>query len=105
MATAFFLSDLDNKLLIVGNGEFLQSKDSSFGGFAVYHRHIVLGAERFKYQLLHGGTLDNLLIHNLEADIIDIERNVRCVFQLGVEIKKPVVGINGFQKKLYPETL
>ena len=60
----------------------------------MYHRHIVLGAERFEYLLLHGSTLDNLLIHNLEADIINIERNVGGVFQFSVEIEKPVVGID-----------
>ena len=87
MAAAFFLGNLNNELLIVGNGEFLQSEDRSFRGFSVYYSHIVLGAEWFKYLLLHCGTLDNLLIHNLEADIIDIERNIRCVFQFGVEIQ------------------
>ena len=76
MATAFFLGDFDDKLLVIGDGEFLQSKHGSLRLLAVYYRHLVLGAERFEYLLLHGGSLDNLLIHNLEADIIDIERNV-----------------------------
>ena len=52
MATAFFLGNLDNELLVVGDGEFLQSEHCSFGGLPVYHRHIILGAERFKYLLL-----------------------------------------------------
>ncbi len=56
----------------------------------MYHRHIVLGAERFEYLLLHGGSLYNLLIHNLKADIINIKGDIACVLDFGVEIEKPL---------------
>ena len=105
MATAFFLGDFDNELLVVGDSEFLQSEDRSFSGLAMNDRHIVLGAERFKYLLLHGGSLYNLLIHNLEADIINIEGNIACVLQFRMEIEKSIVCVDGFQKELHPETL
>lgn len=71
----------------------------------MHYRHIVLGTERFKYLLLHGGSLDYLLIHDLETHIVDVEGDVGGVLQFRVEIEKPVVGMDGFQKKLHPETL
>ena len=105
MATAFFLGDLDNELLIVRDSKFLQSEDRALRLLAVYHRHIVLGAERFENLLLHGSSLDNLLIHNLKTHIINIKSDIACVLQFGVEIEKPIVGIDGFQKELNAETL
>ena len=105
MATAFLLGDLNNELLVVGDCEFLQSEDRTLRLLAVYHCHIILGAERFEYLLLHGGTLDNFLIHNLETDIIYVESDIACILQFGVEIEKPIVGIDGFQEELHPETL
>ena len=71
----------------------------------MYHRHIVLGSERFEYLLLHSSSFDNLLVHNLEAHIVDVEGDIGGVLQFGMEIEKPVVGVNGFQKELHPESL
>ena len=105
MATAFFLGNLNNELLVIRDSEFLQSEDRSFGGLAVYHRHIVLGAERFEYLLLHGGSFDNLLIHNLEADIINIKGEIACFLQFGVNLEKHIDCIDGFQKELHSKTL
>ena len=105
MATAFFLGDFDNELLVVGDCEFLQSEYRVFRGFAMHHCNIVLGAERFKHLLLHSGTLNNLLIHNLEADIINIKGDIDCILLFGVKVEKPIVCIDGFQKELHPETL
>ena len=76
MATSFFFGDLDNKMLVVRDGEFLQSEHRPFGRLAMHHRHIVLGAERLKYLLLHGGPLDDLLIHNLETHVVYIEGDI-----------------------------
>lgn len=54
----------------------------------MHHSHIVLGADRFQYLLLHGGSLDDFLIHNLEAHIVDVESDVRGILQFRVEIEK-----------------
>ncbi len=105
MAAAFLFGDLDNELLVVGDGEFLQSEDRTLRLLAVYHSHVILGAERFEYLLLHGGSLDNLLIHNLERYVVDVESDIGGVLQLCVEVEHPVVGVNGFQEELHPETL
>ena len=71
----------------------------------MHDRHIVLGAERLKYMLLHDGSLDDLLIHNLEAHIVDVESNVGGILQFRVEIEKPIIGMDGFQNELHTETL
>lgn len=105
MAAAFFLGDLDNELLIIGNGEFLQSEHRPFGRLAMHHSHIVLGAERFQYLFLHGGSLDNLLVHYLEAHIVDVEGDVGGVLQFRMEVEKSVIGVDGFQEELHAETL
>ena len=42
----------------------------------MHHRHIVLCAERFKNLLLHSGSFDNFLIHNLERHKINVESDV-----------------------------
>ena len=105
MATAFFLGNLDNELLVVRYCEFLQSEHRTLRLLAVYHRHIILGAERFEYLLLHGGSFDNFLIHNLEADIINIKGDIACILQFGVKVEKPIVCIDGFQKELHSKTL
>ena len=105
MSAAFLFGDLDNKLLVVGDGEFLQGKDCAFRRLAMHDRHIVLGTERVQLLLLHGGSLDDFLIHNLEAHIVDVEGYVGGVLQFRVEIQQTVVGIDGFQKELNSETL
>ena len=105
MATTFFLGNLDYELLVIRDSEFLQSEHRALRLLAVYHRHIVLGAERFEYLLLHGSPLDNLLIHNLEADIVNIKGDITCVLQFGVKVEKPIVCIDGFQKELHSKTL
>ena len=66
MATAVLLRDLYHKLLVIGDSELLQSEHRAFRLLGVYHRHIVLGAERLDYLLLHGGTLHHFLVHYLE---------------------------------------
>lgn len=71
----------------------------------MHHRNIVLGAERFEYLLLHGSSLDNLLIHNPERYIVYVIGYIGGVLQFRMEIEKPIVCIDGFQKELYPETL
>ncbi len=63
----------------------------------MYHRHIVLGAERFEHLLLHGGSFDNFLIHNLEHHIVNVKSDIGRVLQFGVEIEKSIVGIDTFQ--------
>ena len=105
MATAFLFGDLDNELLVIGNCEFLQSKHRSLGLLATHNGYIVLGAERFKHLLLHGGSLDNLLIHNLERYKVNVEWDIAGILDFGVEIQQAIVGIDGFQEELHPETL
>ena len=102
MATVFLFGDLDNELLVVRDGEFLQGEHRPFGRLAMHHRHIVLGAERLKYLLLHGGSLYDLLVHDLEAHIIDVKGNVRGILQFRVKVEKPIVGMDGFQKYYCP---
>lgn len=94
MATAFLFGDLDNELLVVRDGEFLQGEHRSLGRLAMHHRHIVLGAERLKYLLLHGGSLYDLLVHDLEAHIVYVESDIGSVLQFRVEIEKPIVGVD-----------
>ncbi len=56
MATTFFLSNLDNELLIVWDCEFLQSKHGVFRRFTMHNCYIILSAERFYNLLLHGSS-------------------------------------------------
>ena len=105
MATAVLLCDLDNELLIVGDSELLHSEHRALRLLGVYHRHIVLCAERLDLLLLHGGTLHYFLVHYLERYIFNIKCDIGSILQFGVEVKQSVVGIDGFQEELHPETL
>ena len=41
----------------------------------------------------------------LETHIIDVKGNVGSVLQFRVEVEKSIIRVDGFQKKLHPETL
>ena len=73
--------------------------------FARHERGVVLRAERQDDTLLHGGTLRHLLVHDFPRDVVHIERHVALVPDFRVEIQKPVVRVDAFQKVLDAETL
>ena len=105
MTAAVLLVQLHHEALAVGYGELRHREDRAFAFFARHERGVVLRAERQDDTLLHGGTLRHLLVHDFPCDVVHIERHVALVLDFRVEIQKPVVRVDAFQKVLDAETL
>ena len=100
VTTAVLLVQFHNEALAVGYGELRHREDRAFAFFARHERGVVLRAKRQDDTLLHGGTLRHLLVHDFPRDVVHIERHVALVPDFRVEIQKPVVRVDAFQKVL-----
>ncbi len=69
---------------------------------AVHTGHIVEGTQRIDDLLLHGGTLHDFLVYNLESYEVHIERHVRGVLHLGMEIEQLAVCVKPLEQVLIP---
>lgn len=93
MTAPVLLVQLYNKTFIVRDGELVEREDGALVLLSCYARGVVVGAQGEDDLLLHGGTLGDLLIDDLERDEVHVERHVGAVADLRVEIEQPVVGV------------
>ena len=105
VSPAVLLVHLHHETLAVGDGELRQAEHRAFGLLAHHAHGVVVGSERKQHLLLHGGALRDFLVHNLERDVVHIERHVALVLDFRVEIQQAVVHVDAFQDVLDAETL
>ena len=105
MTAPVLLVQLYNKTFIVRDGELVEREDGALVLLSCYARGVVVGAQGEDDLLLHGGTLGDLLIDDLERDEVHVERHVGAVADLRVEIEQPVVGVDTFEEVLNAEAL
>ena len=105
MTPAAFLVQFHDQYLVGRNGELVKGEHGTLVLISSYQSGIVVSSERENNLLLDGCTLHHLLIHNLERHEIHLERHIRLVAYLRVEIEQPVMGINTAQEVLDAESL
>ena len=105
MTPAAFLVQLHDQYLAGRDGELVKGEHGTFVLISSYQSGIVVSSERKNNLLLDGCALHYLLIHNLERHEIHLERHIRLVAYLRVEIEQPVVGVNTAQEVLDAESL
>ena len=79
MAASVLLVQLHDEALVVGDSELVEREDGALVLLSCYARGVVVSTQRENDLLLHGGTLGDLLIDDLEGDEIHVERHVGAV--------------------------
>ena len=87
MTPAAFLVQFHDQYLVGRDGELVKGEHGTLVLVSRYHCGIVMDSERENNLLLNGCTLHYLLIHNLERHEIHLERHIRLVAYLRVEIE------------------
>src|SRR5215207_62383 len=100
LPASVFLENFNQQYLIIGNGKLVQKEYVLFGFFTANYAQRLVASKRSDRSFLYHGTFGHFLIHHLEINKINLERNIRAVCQFGVEIVFTVMDVNSFENKL-----